>query len=187
MLPAQQRRRLHRKLPIRNHGLRSVHLVASVGRRSDGGGEESNILAKVQAWGVELPPGTGARACIISGHPQTRVWPCEGLRAVAFAEAKSSDQNHMRSFCTLCCTGLGCRYCWPTKESSKENVATHLSNTPSVSPTLPGPNSAPQCSIEMKPVSQGMRMSNSTNCAAQLHSFMLTIGRRLDACRRAEA
>src|SRR4051812_2929138 len=54
---------------------------------------------------------------------------------------------------------------------------THLSNTPSVPPTLLGPTNTIQCSIDMRPDSQGMRRSSSTSRDAQLHSFMLTMGR----------
>lgn len=127
--------------------------------------------------GCRIAARKGCKGLHTSAHPLTGVWLCEGRRAAAFAVARSSDQNCMRSFCTMCRTGLRCRCRWPTMESKKETVATYLSNTPSVSPTLPGPSNAPQCSIEMKPVSQGMRTSNSINCAAQPHNFMLTIGR----------
>jgi hypothetical protein len=79
--------------------------------------------------------------------------------------------------CTLCCTVLGPSCCWPTICKEGIIVATYLSNIPSVPPTLPGPASNPQCSIEMVPDSQGMRTLNSANCAMQLHNLMLTIGR----------
>lgn len=67
----------------------------------------------------------------------------------------------------------------PTRElnGERDDVATHLSNTPSVSPTLPGPINAPLWRMEMMPNSQGMRTFKSANCATQLHNFMLTTGR----------
>ena len=62
-------------------------------------------------------------------------------------------------------------------------IVTYLSNTPSVSPTLPGPANTPQCSIDTRPESQGMRECKSASREAQLHSCMLTIG-RMDDNRR---
>jgi len=49
---------------------------------------------------VELPPGTGAEACIKRCATTGLFW-CVSLRAVAFAEAKSSDLNRMRSYLIL--------------------------------------------------------------------------------------
>lgn len=66
----------------------------------------------------------------------------------------------------------------PERKGEKGDIiVAYRSNTPSVSPTLPGPVNAPLWSIEMKPNSQGMRRFRSVSCAAQLHSFMLSIGR----------
>ena len=72
---------------------------------------------------------------------------------------------------------------WPTRKKKRKIIKTHLSNNPSVSPTIPGPANTTQCSIESKPESQGMRESSSTIRDAQLHNFMLAMG-RLDAIER---
>lgn len=93
----------------------------------------------------------------------------------------------MRSHRTLCRTGLQRsqrRANHGARSAEKEDIiVTHLSNAPSVSPTLPGPATAPRWAIDMKPASQGMRMSSSTICAAQLHRAMLTTARLAPAGR----
>ena len=90
--------------------------------------------------------------------------------------AKSSDRKSMRGYMQLGDRAWGF---FPFVQREEE-IATYLSNTPSVSPTLPGPATAPQWRSDTKPESHGMRTSNSRRPDVQDHSLMLTIG-RLDA------
>jgi hypothetical protein len=124
---------------------------------------------KMRTRRLDLPLGSGCRVL--------RVKACGPSHSLA-AGARSSDRNSMRGVLQpkgQCCTKRGAESRWPTTKRREYSV-THLSNTPSVSPTLPGPNSTPQCSIDMRPESQGMRELSSTSCDAQLHNFMLTMG-----------
>lgn len=125
----------------------------------------------------DLPPGSGCRGLQESMRIDTVLR--EGCGPSHSLAARSSDRNRMRGVLqprAMCCTERGGLKVAGQPREEENIMVTHLSNTPSVSPTLPGPNSTPQCSIDMRPESQGMREFSSTSRDAQLHSFMLTMG-----------